>query len=551
LCAIVLAVTWVAPSSDVPSPEGVALAAGTALPGETSSADPEQAPPAAEASPAAEALLAGEAPPADETESPGAPFSDEEWAAALTERPDRTSSRGAVSSSGLPAPTGVTGAPGIERLGAEGILGWQPSWVHEGLPGNRWPMDLVAPALRTVYMTCDIESSTTGWDIGLVKYVDGKQVWVRKYDGPAHGDEWSDSVAARGSAIYTAGARETASGATDLVVSRWDSAGKRIWTRAYDSGDGGLEFASDCVIDGAGNLIVAAASMSRAGWYDWVVIKYKADGTRQWVRRYDGPVHDVDEPYAMVVDSANNVYVVGYRLSSAEEDAVVIKYASDGTRRWVRTYSGPGTDLAFGLRLRPGGGVYAAGASKNLAGTWRGLLLSYKSDGTKVFALADAGLDWPAGSQGVVFDDLEVAPGGTVVCGGAQYVPDVGWQWLLVDVSPTGSVVARDVEPSLGTPGSEVLWMAKDRQGGIYAAGTWTRDDGRVQLRTQRHCVGGVAWTSFWPDGGDVAGANDTDFVQGIAVNGVNVYVLGMRWVQPDIEYPEGHHSQCLMGYVY
>ena len=73
--------------------------------------------------------------------------------------------------------------------------------------------------------------------------------------------------------------------------------------------------------------------MSAAGGSDWVVISYKADGTRRWVARYDGPAHLTDEAARMVVDSSGNVYVAGYSDSAANgHDALVAKYSKAGDR---------------------------------------------------------------------------------------------------------------------------------------------------------------------------------------------------------------------------
>ena len=56
-------------------------------------------------------------------------------------------------------------------------------------------------------------------DLSLVKYVDGTEAWTQIYDGPAHGSDEALAVAARGTAIYTAGQRETKCAATSTFCS--------------------------------------------------------------------------------------------------------------------------------------------------------------------------------------------------------------------------------------------------------------------------------------------------------------------------------------------
>lgn len=66
--------------------------------------------------------------------------------------------------------------------------------------------------------------------------------------------------------------------------------------------------------DSRGNVIVAGKSAARNDlvWpnYDIVVIKYAPDGTQKWAFRYDGSGLD-DVPAAVLVDSRDNIYVVG------------------------------------------------------------------------------------------------------------------------------------------------------------------------------------------------------------------------------------------------
>jgi hypothetical protein len=577
IVVVVVAGAWLVSPAGIAPPTEAALAAERLVSPEALSTPATPSPVAArpDGEPTAAGAAAASA-SADEAGPAASPSALETWLtenprlgdvrAHLNERYPATASRPdiAVLAGGAPAPDSLgMPAPTLEL---------QPTWAFDDLPWDRWAVEMVAMAPRTFYIASDVATETVGTNIGLARYVDGQQVWFKTYDGPAHGDDYTGAVAARGSTIYTAGDRQTAYGDSDFVLSRWDSSGKRIWTRSYDSGDHGWEIVTDVAIDGDGNVTATGASLSWRGGWDWFVISYKKDGTRRWVRRWDSPVHLEDVPLGLVHDSAGRVYVCGYTDSDDAPftEALTIKYSASGDRLWTRRTGALSVnyqpDIAYSLRLRPGGGVYIAGVT-SANGSKAGLLAAFAGDGTRVFTVYDDGHGGEFLGGDAWFNDLEVAPGGNVICGGSQYVviPDPddvmrplaqGWQRLLVEVAPDGTVVSREIELAPGANaayGCEVMAMAKDSQGAIVATGTWLAESGyrgAWQFLTQRLCEGGTSWSSLWPSDTSEAGFDTDDGIQALAVSGVNVYVVGVRYIPPSGDVP-GYYAQPLMAYVY
>ncbi|MBN2204101.1 MAG: hypothetical protein JW767_03670 [Thermoleophilia bacterium] len=549
LAAVWLSSSSVAPPVDVAlaaeTPQQVAQTSSTDVAGPVEAKSPEVAD-----EPDALTAAEGDAVPVDE------PASLEERLA-VDPRPDQLRpSLGSVSL--LDRVTDDAGPsadrPQPENLGLSPALDLSPSWVYEGLPPARQPVDIAAGGLRTVYVAYDYQSATK--NIALEKIVDGEPQWMKVWDGGVNGDDYVGAVAVRGSAIYTVGDRATRYGDSDLVVIKRNPDGTKVWTRYYDSGAHGWEIATDAAVDGNGNLTVVGLSYSWTNDFDVLVVSYKPDGTRRWARRYDGPTHLEDAALSLKIDSAGRIYVCGYtgRFLSGDyviADALTIKYSTSGERLWVRRYNGSGDwdDWAQSLRLRPGGGVYVGGiAWGGTSGAPCGMLLSYKADGTRVFALEDGGD--AATSDSAWFNDIEVVPGGHVLCGGAEHLLASGWQPLLLDVAPDGTVASREVQEAPGvtsTLGSEIMVMAKDSQGGVIASGTWATETGGVQFVTQRRSEGGWWWTSAYPSEPPVANPEIPDVIPSIATSGVNVFVLGARL--PSVLYTE--RRICLMGYVY
>jgi hypothetical protein len=402
--------------------------------------------------------------------------------------------------------------------------------------------DVVATAPRTVYTTGSRWGVSS--DLHLAKYVDGTLAWERLYDGPAHDLDEGTAIAARGAALYTAGYRTTLRGDTDLLLIRWDSSGKRVWMRAYDSGSLLDDWATDVAVDSDGNVTVIGASYAPAGGRDWVVVSYRPDGTRRWVQRYDGPAHLDDTPNKMLIDSAGSIYIAGQSDSASNDcDAFIAKYAKTGTRLWTRRYKGSAnrTDQAFSLRLRPGGGVYVAGHTESTDTGVDGLLLAYTAAGTRLFAVVETGGHTVAGYT-QSFADLEVLPGGDIICGGSDFTDTVDRFYAIY--SPAGEL--RDRVSQYGARLEAITRIAKDGQGGVYLTGPKETDVGPT-IFTERVCAGGTNWRSDWPDI-FVLRASDTEqlsqapyYPTAIATRGVNAYIVGSSM--------DG--STVVLGYVY
>lgn len=431
---------------------------------------------------------------------------------------------------------GLTTTTGPEQLGTS--LGFvTPTWSSAALTlFENTAEDAVTTGLRTLYVVGRGHDVTP--DLQLTKYGSaGGVAWSRLYDGPAHGFDYGTALAVRRGAIYTAGRRDPiGDDVGDVLLIRWDTAGNRVWTRSYDSGAHDYDAAVDVVVDVDGNVTVLGLSRKPGSEEDWVLVSYRPDGTRRYVRRYDGPAHLEDQPVSLVADSAGRLYATGSSLSaSIDRDVIVLKYSQAGTRLWAKRYDGPaeGQDEASALHLRPGGGVYVAGRATNLGGDIDALLLTYTGAGTRSFTILDTG----SGASDQGFLGLDVLSSGDIVCGGSDSASGTMDRY----VAAYHADGLRYLSSALGTAGYNewIDEVAVDRQGGVYLAGTWGTATGR-QVATQRVCEGGSTWTCVWPS------APTTDHnVAAVTVNGVNAYVVGHDYEEAD------GFDQFVLGHVY
>ena len=242
-------------------------------------------------------------------------------------------------------------------------------------PGKGWD---VARAIATdssgnVYVTGESAGSASGKDLATVKYSGaGKELWVKRYNGPGNKDDYAKAIAVDGSGnIYVAGSSASSSTGQDATIIKYSGAGKQLWVKRYN-GPGNKDDSADAVVlDGSGNICVTGSSAGSGSGYDYAVIKYSGAGKQLWVKRYNGPSKGDDHPRAIAVDGSGNVYVTGYAWggwnwdSGSGSDYTTIKYSAAGKQLWLKQYNGPGNreDCAQAIALDGSGNVYVTGSS--------------------------------------------------------------------------------------------------------------------------------------------------------------------------------------------
>ncbi len=162
------------------------------------------------------------------------------------------------------------------------------------------------------------------------------------------------------------------------------------WQGTYD----GRLHASDAFT----SLVVAPSGAVYAGGYtavstanrsDTLLVRYAADGTRSWVRRWNGPASGSDQCWDLARDRRGGLYVAG-RTAGRGGDAAVLRYSSSGRLSWSRRFNAGSRwqdDARFVRGLTDRDGVYVV--VESWSGTaYRTRVLRYSRRGARLWTAA-------------------------------------------------------------------------------------------------------------------------------------------------------------------
>jgi hypothetical protein len=269
------------------------------------------------------------------------------------------------------------------------------AWVRRyNGPGN---LDDGANALAVddsgnVYVTGHSWGSGTGPDYATIKYYpNGDTAWVRRYNGLGNADDEANAIAVDGSGnvCVTGFDMSVGSGTNyDYATIKYDPNGKQLWLKTYNGPGNADDVPTAIAVDGSGNIYVTGWSPdSGTYYYDDVTIKYYPNGDTAWLRRHNGPGNSDNAAKAIAVDPSGNVYVTGFNYTT-------IKYDSAGNQLWVQGYIAPGQAgaVANAVAVDGSGNVYVTGWSDSYVTSFDYATIKYDSAGNQLWVQRYCGI---------------------------------------------------------------------------------------------------------------------------------------------------------------
>ncbi len=261
-------------------------------------------------------------------------------------------------------------------------------------------------------------SNAGNWDVFLAKYdSDGAQQWIRQFGGSDDEDQGT-GVAVDGSGnIYISGSTDGSldgsnAGLNDAYLAKYASDGTQQWIKQF--GSASQDRGYGVAVDASGNSYITgltggSLNGSTAG----------GAGTLQWIRQFGSDNND--QGTGVALDGSGNVYLTGTTGGSLNgstaggTDVFLAKYASDGAQQWIRQFGSDVYDKGAGVTVDGTGNAYIAGLTEGTlngsnAGDGDVFLAKYASDGTRQW-VRQFGSDRGDEGSGVTVDVTSTSPG--------------------------------------------------------------------------------------------------------------------------------------------
>jgi len=301
--------------------------------------------------------------------------------------------------------------------------------------------------------TTDTHASYARKDYVTIKYSSsGAQQWANTYNGPGNKDDVPSGIGIDASGnVYVSGTSYAGeyTGQNDILTLKYNAAGVKQWEKRYNGPANGYDYGNSVVVDNSGAVYVTGACLGNGTDQDYVTIKYNTNGIQQWLKNYDGPGHSYDISHAIAVDGSGNVYVTGESMSASfKTDYCTIKYNSSGVQQWNTRYNGPANDndVANAIAVDVSGNSYVTGYLNGLVEKWDIGTVKYSTSGSQQWVKRYDG----TGHKSDVGNAAGVDLNGDVYITGNSAGASSGVDLVTIKYGPstTGSITARQQDVS-------------------------------------------------------------------------------------------------------
>lgn len=269
----------------------------------------------------------------------------------------------------------------------------------------------------------------------------GQLVWTRSWHGSGQGPDIAYAVAFGNNTLYAAGEVSNSGLGFDFFTIAISTAGDSIWGAHYnDPTFNQYDQANAICIDNLGNVIVAGESDRDPSSIindDFLTIKYTADGTLLWAKRYNHTGNATDRAVAVAADSQGNINVAGRVNNGGDDDYALLQYNASGALNWSQFFDNGDIDRAADMGMDANGNIYVTGRSNN-GNDDDFRTLKYNSSGVLQFNVA---FDFVEDDRA---DFIDVASNGTFAIAGRSdgtSAPIVNYNYRVLKYSADGAQI--------------------------------------------------------------------------------------------------------------
>jgi len=162
------------------------------------------------------------------------------------------------------------------------------------------------------------------------------------------------------------------------------------------------------------------------------VVKFATDGSLSWQQIWNGTtIRGLGRP-DVAVSADGSVYITGITADNGG-DAVLLKFDSNGTLLWERTWGGAQSDAGLAVATAPDGSAYITGSETSFGSGFGQFIIKFDSAGNLV---------WQRIADRVNGNAVAVAPDGSVYAAGTTPRDDIGnFDMVVLKITAAGSLV--------------------------------------------------------------------------------------------------------------
>ncbi len=414
----------------------------------------------------------------------------------------------------------------VIKYDEDGQERWQASYV---IPDdNFWqPQTMTVDDSDNVYVSGWADANS-GRHCLTIKYNPaGEQQWQVRYGAPEV--EWNFATTAmqtdRLGNLYVGGHTWQS-----VFILKYNTQGEMVWSSETDQSHtdrGAMALNHD------GGVFVAGRSTEHeaVNEEDFLLLKLNSDGTKAWLNTYDGQYDESNIPSDLKFDKDGNIYVLGRSWATGtNSDIVLIKYTPEGELIWSVRYDNENSWDSAVMALDEAGGIYLAGSSFSPAGYYW-ITLKYDQAGSLLWQ------DLRETSMNSFPSNLVVSRTGDVYVAGDRFLMnEYGRNFHVLKYNSSGVKQWEKSYNHRENSDDRLSDMAIDNQDNIYVTGTsdYYDDTSRLEYITIKYTPDGEqAWLATVPDG-----ASWYYGVPKLAVDGWgNSYIAGYAWSENNPTY--------------
>lgn len=274
----------------------------------------------------------------------------------------------------------------LVKFAPDGSIAWQQTWDGPDPFFDNRPSDVaVSHDGSAVYVTGSSFISPNVPVLLKFNTADGSLVWDRSWGGNA----FPEGVAVDIDGFTYVAGTIIASDKHQIFVTKFSPDGSLLWHRVWNTPESaGGSRGDDVALDAAGNVYVVGGTPipdpDNPGFilgFQIALLKLDAGGNLLWQRTV-AEGEQLDARGGLSVAPDGSVYVAGARLGGRDSfDALVLKFAPDGTLLWNRTWGGRGHDEGGGVVVRADGTVFVTGTTNSFSTAEDAFYLHLESNG--------------------------------------------------------------------------------------------------------------------------------------------------------------------------